>query len=995
MREKQETKCSKVIIVLALLCSMLMGMFTPIGVSASSIAPTSGTCGNNARWSFVNGRLTISGSGPIQNYHYLSETVSDIPWEPIKNQITSLIIQDGITLTTRGLFRNCPNLKHVSLSDSLKSIDPGMFLNCSSLTSIRLPKHTVSIGALAFHGCSKLKTIQVPKTLKDMGHKVFIGTNLTDIYYEGNAAAWNQIIWNPDINGIIHYPSAATVHYNSYGSTTATSINISGRTTMCVGETQILHTETIPFSTNSMLTWSSSNSNIAAVNFNGQVTAKSIGNVTITAKIKNTEVANSINISIEPANEMYSRYSFYNGRDWFGYDNPYWIPLNRYLQAGYSTPIATTLSIAPWGGNCFGMSASSILFNGNVLKEERYNANILTINQFGEYEATYNTKLREMIELFQVSQNRSGYSSFKDFETLRHELDNGHPTMLLLKNKFGIESHAVVVYDYYYSGDECHYKIDDCSLFINELRVKNNSKTFYLRNTEVDKYKVSRFISFNTINNVYQAIRNENNHGAASLFSDRNNSNIYLLHCAENLTITNSQGTITSIIDGELINEASNIKLTFNSDLSDNNSYTIIAPTDTYTITGTSDEEVTTVLADDYMSVEITHKSSVPVTVSANLHDIKIENSAEAPYKVKYTTYDNVFDEMTVSGTTSGTVQLTLDNSNVTVIGANSVNAVATVSGVETTATAENINGTTVISCTTTDENTSLQISVDGTAATDAVALATRQQMPAPEYSLPSGEYTGGQTLTFTADDETIIYYTTDGSIPTKDNGILYSLPIDIKQSVTIKAIATKYGYADSDILELNYTLPEVQVPFTNLEAGSYDRNKLVELGHEDDVEIYYTMDGSDPAEYGRLYTAPITIYEDTTLKACAVKNEVASDVLELQYIIDHAAPFYFSESIIDQDGAMIDSTNMTNLTKVTAIVNKTTDTDIGAMFILGIYDENDVLLKMQLCNIEQIEDGQLVEFTTTPTEKAKKIKLFAWENFFTIRQLCDPLIIE
>lgn len=48
----------------------------------------------------------------------------------------------------------------------------------------------------------------------------------------------------------------------------------------------------------------------------------------------------------------------------------------------------------------------------------------------------------------------------------------------------------------------------------------------------------------------------------------------------------------------------------------------------------------------------------------------------------------------------------------------------------------------------------------------------------------------------------------------------------------------------------------------------------------EDNAKIYYTIDGSDPAEHGELYTGPIRVDADVTIKAIAQTDELTSSVV-------------------------------------------------------------------------------------------------------------------
>ncbi len=74
------------------------------------------------------------------------------------------------------------------------------------------------------------------------------------------------------------------------------------------------------------------------------------------------------------------------------------------------------------------------------------------------------------------------------------------------------------------------------------------------------------------------------------------------------------------------------------------------------------------------------------------------------------------------------------------------------------------------------------------------------------EADTPNGTVTWGKSITLrTNTPDAVIYYTTDGSIPTL-NSNRYTNPIKINSKVTIKAIATKRNMNDSIVTEFRYT---------------------------------------------------------------------------------------------------------------------------------------------------------------------------------------------
>ena len=95
-----------------------------------------------------------------------------------------------------------------------------------------------------------------------------------------------------------------------------------------------------------------------------------------------------------------------------------------------------------------------------------------------------------------------------------------------------------------------------------------------------------------------------------------------------------------------------------------------------------------------------------------------------------------------------------------------------------------------------------------------SITISAAGIVGAPTVNPVAGTYTENQTvvLTTTTDGATI-YYTTDGTTPSKTNGTKYTAPITVSgeagQSVetTIKAIAVKDGMFDSSVETFEYTI--------------------------------------------------------------------------------------------------------------------------------------------------------------------------------------------
>ena len=132
--------------------------------------------------------------------------------------------------------------------------------------------------------------------------------------------------------------------------------------------------------------------------------------------------------------------------------------------------------------------------------------------------------------------------------------------------------------------------------------------------------------------------------------------------------------------------------------------------------------------------------------------------------------------------------------------------------------------------------------------------------------------YTDTTNVTLECDTEgASIYYTTDGSEPTKSS-TLYSGPITLSGTTTIKAIAVADAYLESDVFTATFTqAPQAATPTGDIVSSGY-RNTLVDLvSTVEGATIRYTTDGSDPTETSAVYDGSIDVTNRTgatTIKA-------------------------------------------------------------------------------------------------------------------------------
>lgn len=123
---------------------------------------------------------------------------------------------------------------------------------------------------------------------------------------------------------------------------------------------------------------------------------------------------------------------------------------------------------------------------------------------------------------------------------------------------------------------------------------------------------------------------------------------------------------------------------------------------------------------------------------------------------------------------------------------------------------------------------------------TSAIAspLATNNNdfglLESPVYSITSGVFNSSQTLTLTATNGATIYYTTDSSEPNQQSNI-YNTPINISQNTSIKSLAVKNGFTNSEVvshtylINTNHNLPIITINIDDDYLYSDSQGMLVE----------------------------------------------------------------------------------------------------------------------------------------------------------------------
>ena len=227
------------------------------------------TAGDSVKWEVANDTLSISGTGRMADYD-AAYNVPWVDWrDDIKKVVVeknvnsigknafayhealeAVDIMGDITEIGRNAFAHCTSLKNIYIpktvtvmaSSNASQNGKYVFNDCTALESIDMdvynevfrqydgglydvdmkrliqyplgkiqsdfvvPNGIEAITSRAFSGAAHLKTVTIPATVTSIEQWAFDNTDITDIYYEGDAYQWS---------GVYNYDDKVTALYNS------------------------------------------------------------------------------------------------------------------------------------------------------------------------------------------------------------------------------------------------------------------------------------------------------------------------------------------------------------------------------------------------------------------------------------------------------------------------------------------------------------------------------------------------------------------------------------------------------------------------------------------------------------------------------------------------------------------------------------------------------------------------------------------------------------
>lgn len=153
----------------------------------------------------------------------------------------------------------------------------------------------------------------------------------------------------------------------------------------------------------------------------------------------------------------------------------------------------------------------------------------------------------------------------------------------------------------------------------------------------------------------------------------------------------------------------------------------------------------------------------------------------------------------------------------------------------------------------------------------------TEETVEAPVFDPSPRTFTGDLLVHIEcATPDAQIYFTNDGRDPTESSTRYSGAGIVVQETKTLKARALKKGWKPSRVTEAEYTrkIEQVAKPEFDPSPRRFEDELMVRLRcSTEKATIRYTLNGDTPTERARVYTDPILLIDETTIRARAFKE--------------------------------------------------------------------------------------------------------------------------
>ena len=280
-----------------------------------------------------------------------------------------------------------------------------------------------------------------------------------------------------------------------------------------------------------------------------------------------------------------------------------------------------------------------------------------------------------------------------------------------------------------------------------------------------------------------------------------------------------------------------------------------------------SDETIATV--DNNGKVTIGKAGVVTITVTGAANDNY--NEATASYILTINKADATLsfapNAVTIVEGQEFTAPTLINEADLDVTYSSSNGAVATVDMNSGEVTINGVGETTITATGAESDN------YNGTTATYTITVEAKPVVATPTFTPAAGYYNSAQNVTIACETAGVdIYYTIDGSVPTTES-TKYTEAIPVGENMTIKAIAVKEGYTNSQVGEAEYVidLPVLLAAPTFMPgSGHYTEAKEVAIAcATPGVTITYKIGDGE----FQPYTKPFVVDHSCTVTAKVTKD--------------------------------------------------------------------------------------------------------------------------
>ena len=232
-----------------------------------------GSCGDNLNWVLgSNGILIISGKGVMDSYDGYEDEYS--PWSGYNNDITSVVISEGVTSIGQEAFAGCSGLTSVTIPSSLANVGSWAFSNCSGLTAVHIsnltawcniefineysnplynahhlflsgseitslviPNGKTTIRDYSFIGCTGLSSVTIPSSITSIGRYAFsFCSGLTSLTFPNSVINIEYSAFNActGLISVIIPNSVSSIGYYAFeGCNNLTAVHITDLASWC------------------------------------------------------------------------------------------------------------------------------------------------------------------------------------------------------------------------------------------------------------------------------------------------------------------------------------------------------------------------------------------------------------------------------------------------------------------------------------------------------------------------------------------------------------------------------------------------------------------------------------------------------------------------------------------------------------------------------------------------------------------------------------------